>query len=92
MDCPAPSPRVPTLNPPINVPIITVARPLVMYKFFVSVNQVESHNKHRQSDLVLEKYWITQCGWLRLCMTAAMVNTINNLCKPLRYGIKRDHH
>ena len=33
-----------------NFSICHVARPLVMTKFFGSVNEVESHNKSRQSD------------------------------------------
>ena len=36
-----------------NVAICPVSRPLVMYKFFGSVNEVDSHNKSRQSDLVM---------------------------------------
>ena len=53
-------------------------RPLVMYKFFGSVNEVDYHNKSRQSDLSLEKFQATQCGWIGLCMTFSMVNTITN--------------
>ena len=36
-----------------NVVIITVARSLIMYKLFVSVDEVESNNKSRQYDLVM---------------------------------------
>ena len=54
-----------------NVSICPVARPLVMSKKS-AVNEVDSHNKSRQSDLALEKWWVTQCGWLRLCTTVAM--------------------
>ena len=43
-----------------NVAISPVALPLVVHKFFGSVNDVDSHNKSRQSDLALEKYWVTQ--------------------------------
>ena len=39
-----------------NVSIRPVARPLVMYKFFGSVNEVDSHNKSRQSGLALENF------------------------------------
>ena len=49
-----------------NVAIRPVDRPLVMSKKYV-VNEVDSHNKSRQSDLALEKWWVTQCGWMRLC-------------------------
>ena len=36
-----------------NVSVLPVARPLVVYKFFGSVNEVGSHNKSRQSELAL---------------------------------------
>ena len=39
-----------------NVVIQPVARPLVMFKFFGYVNEVDYHNKSRQSDLALEKF------------------------------------
>ena len=43
-----------------------------MSKFFGSFNELESHKKSRQSDLALEKFWVTQCGWIRLCNTVVM--------------------
>ena len=51
-----------------------------------------SHNKSRQSDLVLEKFWVTQCGWIILCTPVAMGTTITNCWKPFCYGVKRDHY
>ena len=39
-----------------NVSIRPVARPLVMYKFVGSVNEVDFHNKSTQTDLALEKF------------------------------------
>ena len=38
-----------------NVAIIPVAPPLIMYKLFGSVNELDSQNKSIQSDLKLEK-------------------------------------
>ena len=32
----------------------------------------------RQYDLALEKFWVTQCGWIRLCTTVSMLMTITN--------------
>ena len=75
-----------------NVSIRPVARSLVMSKVFSAVNEVDSHNKSRQSDLALKKWWVTQCGWLRLCTTVAMVTTITNCWKLFRYGVKRDRY
>ena len=57
-----------------------------------SVNEVDSHNKAIQSYLALEKWWVTQCGWVRLCTTVAMEMTINNCWKLFRYWVKRDHY
>ena len=45
-----------------------------------------------QSDLALENFWVTQCGWVRLCTTVAMRMAITNCWKLFRYGVKRDHH
>ena len=56
------------------------------------MNEVDSHNKSRQSDLVLEKWWVTQCGWLRICTTVVMVMTITNCWKLFRYGVKRERY
>ena len=42
-----------------NVSIRPVARPLVMSNCFSAVNEVDSHNKSRKSDLALEKWWVT---------------------------------
>ena len=56
------------------------------------MNEVDSHNKSRQSDLALEKWWVTKCGWLRLCTTFAMGMTITNCWKLFFYGVKRDHY
>ena len=39
-----------------NASIHPVAHPLIMYKLFGSVNEVESHNKSRQFYLELEKF------------------------------------
>ena len=75
-----------------NASILPVYSPLAMYKLFGSVNEVDSHNKSMQYDLVLEKFWVTQCGWLRLCTTVAMVMTITGFWKPFHYGVKRDHY
>ena len=61
-----------------------------MCKFFVSDNEVESHNKSRRSDLSLEKFWVAQCVWIRLCTTVDMGMTITNFWKLFHYGVKRD--
>ena len=44
-----------------NVSIRPVARPVVMSKK-IALNEVDSHNKSRQSDVALEKWWVTVLG------------------------------
>ena len=56
------------------------------------MNKFDSHNKSRQSDLALEKWWVTQCGWLWLFTTVAMGMTITNCWKLFSYVLKRDHY
>ena len=71
-----------------NVSIRPVAIHLVMSKLFSAVNEVDSHNKLRQFDLVLENFWVTQCGWMRSCTTVAMGMNIANCWKLFCYGVK----
>ena len=61
-----------------NVSIHPVSRPFVVSNLFDAVNEVDSYKKPRQSDLALEKSWVTQCGWMRLCTAVVMVMTITN--------------
>ena len=74
-----------------NVAIFPVARPLVTSQLFGAVNEVDSH-KSKQSDLELDKFQVTQCGWLQLCMTVAMGININNCWKLFCYEVKRDYY
>ena len=75
-----------------NVAIRPVSSPLVMYKFFGAVNEVDSNKKIRLSDLALDKFWVDQCGWLQVCTTVAMGITITNCWKLFFCGVKRDFY
>ena len=75
----------------LMLPFALLIVPLLC-NFFSAVNEVESHNKSRQSYLALDKWWVNQCDRLRLCTTFAMVMTITNCWKLFRYGVKRDHY
>ena len=75
-----------------NIAIRPVSRPLFMYNFFGSVNEVDSHKKPKKYDLALEKLWVTQCGWLWLFKKIAMGMTITNLWRLISCGVKRDPH
>ena len=61
-----------------NVSILLVDYPIVMSKFFGAVNEFDSHNISRQSELALDKLWVTQCGCLQLCTDVAMGTSITN--------------
>ena len=52
----------------------------------LAVSEVESHKKSRQSDLALDKLWVTQCGWMRLCTTVSMGMSITDFWKLFCYG------
>ena len=71
-----------------NVSIIPVSFPPFMYKFFGYVNDVNFHIKSSQSDLALEKFWVTHCGWLRSFTEVDMGITITNGWKLFGYGVK----
>ena len=75
-----------------KVSILPLTLPLVVYKFFGSINEFGSHKKSKQSDLALEKFWVTRCGWIRLRTTVAVGMTITNLWKIFRCGVNRDHY
>ena len=63
-----------------------------MSKINSSVNEFDSHNNSRQSNLEMKKWWVAQCGWIRICTTVDMVMTIINCWKLFRCGVKRDHY
>ena len=41
-------------------------------RYFNDCNVIDNHNRMRQSDLSLEKYWVTQRGYFRLATTVAL--------------------
>ena len=57
-----------------------------------AVNEIDSPNKSRQSDITLKKFWVTQCFWLRFYTTVAMGMNMTNCWKLVRYGVKRDYY
>ena len=59
---------------------------------FSAVNGVNSHKKPKNYYLALDKFWVTQCGWLWLCTIIAMGIHITNGWKLFCCGIKRDQN
>ena len=72
-----------------NVAVRPVAFPHVLSKFFGSVNGIDSHKKFIQSDLALEKLWVTQCGCVWLCTTFDIGINVTNLWEPFHHGVNR---
>ena len=64
-----------------DVSVRPVVCPHLLSRYFNACNAIENHNSMLQSDLALEKYWVTQSGYFRLETTVAlgMVITDGNL-------------
>ena len=56
-----------------NVSVHTVVRPHLIGRYFNACNAIDNHNIVLQSDLALDKYWVTQSGYFRLADTVALV-------------------
>ena len=54
-----------------NIYIFPVVRPNFLGSNSNSCSLIGNHNRMRQSDLSLEKYWLTQCVYFRLATTVA---------------------
>ena len=55
-----------------NVSVRPVVRPHFMGRNLNACNAIENQNRMRQSDLFLEKYWVTQSGYFRLATTVVL--------------------
>ena len=55
-----------------NVSVFPFVRTHLLGRYFNTCNAIENHNRMRQSDLSLEKYWVTQSGYFRLATTMAL--------------------
>ena len=55
-----------------NVSVHPVIRPHFLGRYFNACNAIDNHNRMCQSDLALDKYWVTQRGYFRLATTVAL--------------------
>ena len=55
-----------------NVSVYPIVCPHFLGRHFNACNAKEKHNSMRQSDLVLDKYWVTQSGYFILSTTVAL--------------------
>ena len=49
-----------------NVSVCPVVFPHLLGRYFNACNEIDNHNRMRQSDLSLDKYWVAQSGYLDL--------------------------
>ena len=61
-----------------NVSILPVLRSNFLGKYFSECNAINNHKRMRQSDLLLEKYWVTQSGYFILVTAVALVMGITD--------------
>ena len=55
-----------------NVSIFPVVFTHYLVRYFNACNEIDNQNMMFQSDLVLEKYWVTHSGYFRLATTVAL--------------------
>ena len=55
-----------------NVSVRPVVCPHLLGRYFNAYNAIDNGNRMRQSDLLLEKYWVTQSCYFRLAATVAL--------------------
>jgi len=64
-----------------------VERPDVISTFFENSNVIDSHNQCRQSNLALEKKWLTKDAYFRLTTTHIGINVVDTFKLPDFHGI-----
>ena len=52
-----------------NIYVYPVVLPRSLGRYFNSCNAIDNHNMMRQSGIALDKYWVTQSGYFRICYT-----------------------
>ena len=55
-----------------NVSVHPVVLPHLLGRYSNACNAIDNHNSMRQSGIALDKYWVTQSGYLRLAATLAL--------------------
>ena len=60
-----------------NVQIRLIDCPDIVSCFYKDSNLIDMHNQVRQSELALEKKWVTQCGYFRLATTLIGISVVD---------------
>ena len=69
-----------------------VPRPDVISRYFEDSNKIDSHNQSRQSDLHLEKNWISRCGFFRLATTLFGITVVDSWMAYKHHISSRHRH
>jgi hypothetical protein len=67
-----------------------VPRPEIIAKYFLRSNGIDVHNQTRQSDLALEKHWITTDGFFRL-VTTLFGMTVTDASRAYQFHLPHNH-
>lgn len=70
-----------------NVMTRLVPRPDIISQYFQISNAVDTHNQARQSDLGLERHWVTTNCWFRVVTTFIGI-TVTDAWKAYRHGVR----
>ena len=55
-----------------NFSVYLVVRPNFLGRYFNAFNKIDNKNSMSQSDLALEKHWVTHGGYFRLATTVVL--------------------
>ena len=55
-----------------NVYVWPFMCPHLLVRYLNACNAIQNHNKMRQSNISLDKYWVTQSGYFRLATTVSL--------------------
>jgi hypothetical protein len=67
-----------------------VPRPYIISKYFKDSNKIDTHNHVRQSELALEKHWITNTGYFRI-FTTILGMCVTDAWKIYKYNLRAQH-
>ena len=73
-----------------NVSVLPVVRPHFLGNTYNAINTIENHNRMRQCDLDLDKYWVTQSGYFRLATTVELGMVITDEKLLFCHGISEE--
>ena len=73
-----------------NVSVCPIVRTHFLGSYFNACNAIDNHNIMRQSDLAIDKYWVTHCGYFRLANKVSLGMGITDGKLLLYHRISQD--